>query len=147
MSTAPHTPATEATAPALHAPAVWPAPVALSASERLALSRAQLASWLDHDRATRAAPGAGWEALAALPVLNRWRHHPLAVLALGALARAWLRPAPGGTAPALQVLVLGTAASVLRRHPKTVLVAAALAVTTVFWARWRQRTPPSSPPT
>jgi len=140
------TPPAAAATPAPPAAAALPATADTpSASERLALSRAQLAGWLDHDRAARTAPNAGWEALAALPVLNRWRSHPLAALALGAVARAWLRPAPGGTAPALQVLVLGTAASVLRRHPKAVLTTVALAVATVFWVRWRQRQAPQAP--
>lgn len=142
-----HAKPTEATAPAPQARLALSTTATPTASERLDLSRAQLAGWLDHDRAARTAPNAGWDALASLPVLNRWRSHPLVALALGAAERAWLRPTPSGTAPALQMLVLGTAASVLRRHPKAVLATAALAVATVFWARWRQRTQPSSPPT
>jgi len=119
----------------------------LSATERLAQSRAGLVGWLDHDREARAAPGAGWGALAALPALNRLRTHPLASLALGALARVWLRPSPGGTAPALQALVLGAALSVLRRYPKTVVVTAAIAAAALFGARrsQRARSSPSQP--
>jgi hypothetical protein len=140
------TPPAAAATPAPPAPAAWPATADTpSASERLALSRAQLAGWLDHDRAARTAPNAGWDALASLPVLNRWRSHPLVALALGVAERAWLRPTPSGTAPALQMLVLGTAASVLRRHPKAVLTTVALAVATVFWARWRQRQASQAP--
>lgn len=113
-----------------------------SASERLALSRAQLAHWLDQDRAAQtAATGTGWDALAAWPAIHRWRTHPLALLALGALARAWHRTAPGDPAPPLQTLVLGTATAALRRHPKTVVATAALAVALVLAVRWRQRTP------
>lgn len=126
-------------APTARAPGTAP-----SASERLALSRAQLAHWLDQDRAAQtAATGTGWDALAAWPAIHRWRTHPLALLALGALARAWHRTAPGDPAPPLQTLVLGTATAALRRHPKTVVVTAALAlaVALVLAARWRQRTP------
>jgi len=124
--------------------AALPALAPMPATERLALSRAQLAGWLDQDReARRAAPGFGLEALAALPWVSRWRNHPLAVLALGAVARAWLRRSPDGTTPALQALVVGTAVSVLRRHPKTVLVSAALAAGTFLWARRRQGARPS----
>jgi hypothetical protein len=119
-----------------------------AASERLALSRAQLAGWLDHDRETRsAAPSFGLTALASLPWFSRWRNHPLAALALGAAVRAWQRKAPDGAAPALQALVLGAAVSVLRRHPKTVLASVALVAVTFFWARRRQRGRPSPPPT
>lgn len=118
----------------------------LSSTERLSHSRAQLAGWLDQDREARgAAPAFGLEALAALPWLSRWRNHPLAGVALGAVARAWLRRSPDGTPPALQALVVGTAVSVLRRHPKTVLVSAALAAGTFLWVRWRQAVRPSPP--
>lgn len=139
---APHAPG----AAALPARAAVPPLVPSAASERLALSRAQLAGWLDHDRETRsAAPSLGLAALASLPWLSRWRNHPLAALALGAAVRAWQRKSSDGTTPALQVLVLGTAVSVLRRRPKTVLISVALAAATVFWVRWRQRGRPSNP--
>lgn len=142
MST-PHRPGAPA-GPA--ARAALPALAPITASERLALSRAQLAGWLDRDREARSTPlGMGWATLAALPGVGRWRNHPLAALALGAVSRAWLRKSPDGAPSALQALVLGTAVSVLRRHPKTVLVSAALAAATLFWARWRQRARPSSP--
>lgn len=121
--------------------------VPTTACERLALSRAQLAGWLDQDRKARsAAPSLGLTPLASLPWLGRWRNHPLAALALDAAARAWRRKLPNGFTPALQALVLGTAVSVLRRHPKTVLASgAALAAAAYFWARWRQRTRPLPP--
>lgn len=124
---------------------VQPPAAVTGARERLALSRAKLAGWVDQDRAALAvAPGTGWDALAAWPAINRWRTHPLAVLALGAVARAWQRPAVGDPTPPLQVLVLGTAAAALRRHPKTVLATVALAVALVLGARWRQRAQPSA---
>lgn len=140
-----HTPPTEAAARARMA---LPAAAVPTASERLALSRAQLADWLDQDRAPRTgAPGTAWGALVNLPALKRWRSHPLVALALGAVARAWLRPAAGGTAPALQMLVLSTAVSVLRRYPKTVLTTVAIAAAMVVGARWRPRAkPPAAQP-
>jgi len=132
-----------ATAPTGPQASASPPAVPLTASERLAQSRAQLAGWLDHDHEARAAaPSTGWQTLAAMPWLSRLRTHPLVSLALGAAVRAWLRPAPGGTAPAMQMVVIGTAFSVLRRHPKTVLATAALAAVTLFWTRWRQRPRP-----
>ncbi|MDP2416849.1 MAG: hypothetical protein U1D25_00040 [Hydrogenophaga sp.] len=140
-----HTPPTPAAAPAPRTHTALPATAVPTASERLSRSRAKLAGWLDHDRAERAAaPGAGWEALAAWPAVNRWRTHPLAALAVGALARAWQRPATGGAAPPLQAWVLGTATAALRRHPKTVLATVALAVALVVGARWRQRAQPAA---
>lgn len=133
--TAPTGPGPQATAP--------PPAVPLTASEQLALSRAQLAGWLDHDREARAAaPSNGLPTWATAPWFSRLRAHPLVSLALGAAVRAWLHPSPGGTAPAMQMVVIGTAFSVLRRHPKTVLVTAALAAVTLFWTRWRQRPRP-----
>lgn len=126
--------------------AARPALVCTAACERLALSRAQLAGWLDQDREARSpAPSLGLATLASLPWLGRWRNHPLAALALDKVARAWRRKLPDGVAPALQALVLGTADSVLRRHPKTVLVSVALAAATFFWACWRHSTRPLPP--
>lgn len=142
MSTTDRPQPTAPTGPGPQGMALPPA-VPLTASERLALSRAQLAGWLDQDRDVRAAvPSAGWQTWAAVPWLNRLRAHPVVSLALGAAVRAFLRPAPSGRAPALQMVVLGTAFSVLRRHPKAVLVTAALAAASLFWVRWRQRPRP-----
>jgi hypothetical protein len=142
MSTTERSRATAPTGLGPQASALPPA-VPLTASEQLALSRAQLAGWLDHDREARAAaPSSGTPTWATAPWFSRLRAHPLVSLALGAAVRAWLRPAPGGRAPALQMVVLGTAFSVLRRHPKAVLVTAALAAASLFWVRWRQRPRP-----
>jgi hypothetical protein len=142
MSTTDRPQPTAPTGPGPQVLALPPA-VPLTASEQLALSRAQLAGWLDQDLEARAAaPNAGWQTWAAAPWLNRLRAHPVVSLALGAAVRAWLRPAPGGTAPAMQMVVIGTAFSVLRRHPKAVLVTAVLAAASLFWVRWRQRPRP-----
>lgn len=126
------------------APLPGDTPAPLTATERLALSRAQLAGWLDHDREVRrGAPSTGWSALAALPWISRWRNHPVGALLLAGAARVLIRPSTGGTVPALQALVLGTAVSVLRRHPKAVLATAVLAAATFLWARSRQRAKPT----
>ncbi len=120
--------------------------VASPASVRLAQNRARLADWLEHDRAAQAHPSlGGWAARAVLPLIDGLRQHPTASLALGALAQAWLRPPPAGSAQQpLESQALGTAIAVVRQHPKTTLAVAALAGAAWWWSRSRPH--PSPPP-
>ena len=113
--------------------------------ERLAINRARLAHWLEQDRADRSdlAP-AGWATRAVMPLIDGLRQHPTASMALGALAQAWLRPAPRDGMPAPESLMLGAALTAVRKHPRTSLALAALAGAGWWWARSRQR--PVPPP-
>lgn len=125
------------------------APVAPAAASpacvRLAQNRARLASWLEQDRAAQAHPSlGGWAARTVLPLIDGLRQHPTASLALGALAQAWLRPSPAGSAQPLETQALGAALTTVRRHPKTTLAVAALAGAAWWWSRSRPH--PSSPP-
>jgi hypothetical protein len=118
---------------------------ALDAISRLTQSREHLADWLAQDRSACAArANSGWgAALASLPLIEGLVSHPVASLALGALAKGWLqRPTPGAGQPA-EALALSTALTVVRRHPKLSLGVALLAGVALLWSRARH---PSAPP-
>ena len=112
-----------------------------SASARLESNRQRLSGWLEQDR--RAHASYGWVAAAALPVLRSLGTHPVASLALGALAQGWMRDSPATLpGPPLKTQALGAALAVVRRHPKTSLAVAAIAGVALLWRR-RHRSPPT----
>ena len=112
-----------------------------SASARLESNRQRLSGWLEQDR--RAHASYGWVAAAALPVLKSLGTHPVASLALGALAQGWMRDSPATLpGPPLKTQALGAALAVVRRHPKTSLAVAAIAGVALLWRR-RHRRPPT----
>jgi hypothetical protein len=137
------TPGTAASSDAL---ATVPPLAARDAVSRLAQSREHLADWLAQDRSARAARAAsGWgAALAGLPLLEGLVSHPVASLALGALAKGWLQRPPPVTGQPVAALALSTAFIVVRRHPKLSLGVAMLAGVALLWSRARH---PSAPPT
>mgnify|MGYP006182144043 FL=1 len=112
-----------------------------SASARLESNRQRLSGWLEQDR--RAHASYGWVAAAALPVLKSLGTHPVASLALGALAQGWMRDSPATLpGPPLETQALGAALAVVRRHPKTSLAVVALAGAALLWSGWRRSSPP-----
>lgn len=129
----------------MNRPSVSSGAVPSPASVRLAQNRARLADWLEQDSVRQANPSlGGWAARVALPLISGLRHHPTASLALGALAKAWLRPSPAGSAQPLESQALGAALGTVRRHPKTTLAVAALAGGAAWW--WSRSRPQAPPP-
>lgn len=125
-------------------PAIAP-PNALDAVGRLTQSRERLAGWLEQDRRSRIIRAqSGWGgALASLPLVGGLVNHPVASLALGALARRWLQRSAPVSAQPFAVLALGAAFSVLRRYPKFILGTALLTGAALLWRRARDPSPPT----
>lgn len=74
---------------------------------------------------------------AVLPLLFEGPHqHPIASLALGALAQALVQPLPAGSDQPETPQALTSALAVVRQRPKTTLAVAAMAGATC----WRSRT-------
>lgn len=112
--------------------------------QRLERNRAQARLWLEHDQAKRTAfAGSGLGQLASLPWIRQLSAHPVTGIALGALAKWWMKPVPRSSAPTVGLLAAGASFSLLRRRPLlTTLVAATAVGLALLWARVR-RLPPS----
>ena len=112
--------------------------------QRLERNRAQARLWLEHDQAKRTAfAGSGLGQLASLPWIRQLSAHPVTGIALGALAKWWMKPVPRSSAPTVGLLAAGAGFSLLRRRPLlTTLVAATAVGLALLWARVR-RLPPS----
>ena len=139
-----NTSTTSVPAAASDALATVPPLAARDAVGRLTQSREHLALWLAQDRSARAARAtSGWGAvMASLPLIEGLVSHPVASLALGALAKGWLqRPTPGAGQPA-EALALGAVLTLVRRHPKLSLGATLLAGVALLWSRARHTPPP-----
>ncbi|RJP68244.1 MAG: hypothetical protein C4535_09345 [Comamonadaceae bacterium] len=113
-------------------------------AQRLERNRAQARLWLEHDQAKRTAfAGSGLGQLASLPWIRQLSAHPVTGIALGALAKWWMKPVPRSSAPTVGLLAAGAGFSLLRRRPLlTTLVAATAVGLALLWARVR-RLPPS----
>lgn len=112
--------------------------------QRLERNRAQARLWLEHDQAKRTAfAGSGLGQLASLPWIRQLSAHPVTGIAMGALAKWWMKPVPRSSAPTVSLLAAGAGFSLLRRRPLlTTLVAATAVGLALLWARVR-RLPPS----
>lgn len=111
-------------------------------AQRLARNRAQARLWLEHDHAKRAAfADSGLGQLASLPWIRQLSAHPVTGIALGALAKWWMKPVPRSSAPTVGLLAAGAGFSLLRRRPLLTLATVACAGVALLWARTRQRLP------
>ena len=112
--------------------------------QRLERNRAQARLWLEHDQAKRTAfASSGLGQLAGLPWIRQLSAHPVTGIALGALAKWWMKPVPRSSAPTVGLLAAGAGFSLLRRRPLlTTLVAATAVGLALLWARVH-RLPPS----
>jgi hypothetical protein len=112
---------------------------ALLASDRLERNRERLSGWLEQDRQQQAACShGGWLPGALRPVLKSLDVQPLAMLAVGALAQAYTHRTRAPSAQPLGLQLMGTAMTVVRRHPKLSLTVAAVAGAAWWWSHSRR---------
>jgi hypothetical protein len=113
-----------------------PRAVAISSAQQgLALSRSQIAQWLEREHQAPPAPSTlGCAVRSALPLFGGLRAHPATAVVLGALAQAWLRPdsptpaTVGSRSPQWDIGI-----TFARRHPATSLLAVGLTGLALWW--------------
>jgi len=126
-------------APELAAPSLTAEARAVLASDRLVHNRERLSGWLEQDRLDQATRSrSGWLAGALPPVLKDLDVQPLAMLAVGALAQAYAHRTRATSVQPLGLQLMGTALSVVRRHPKVSLTVAAVAGVAWWWSHGRR---------
>lgn len=117
-----------------------------TAAERLARNRAHARRWLERDQRQRDefhnSKLGQWT---RLPWLSQLSAHPIAGMALGALARWWMRPKPRSGSPTVGMLAAGAGLGLLRRRPLLTVVTAAATVAVLMWKNRDRRSRPPIP--
>lgn len=114
-------------------------------AQRLDRNRAQARRWLERDQSQRTAfKDSGLGQLTSLPWLRQLTAHPVASMALGTLARWWMRPRPTArsSSPTVGMLAAGAGLGLLRRRPLLTVVTAAAVVAVLLWKKRARRSPP-----
>jgi len=113
-------------------------------AQRLERSRVQARRWLERDQSQRSAfKDSRLGQWTSLPWLRQLTAHPVASMALGALARWWMRPTARSSSPTLGALAAGAGLGLLRRRPLLNVVTAAAVVAVLMWKKRASRSPPT----
>ena len=111
-------------------------------ADRLSVSRAHLAQWLEQDRAHIGESPLNETVRNTLPFLNAVWRHPATAMMLGAVAKSWCRTNPEAPTAEDESAPLNLAVDLVKQHPKTAVLAVGVAgVAAAYWFSRQRRTP------